>query len=228
MIWILTTLIFMAVNANSGSIYQIRKMNYLALGDSYTIGESVAINERYPVQLVEKLKSQGVTINSPEIIAKTGWTTSELIPAIDAANLSANYDLVTLLIGVNNQYRGLDINEYKNEFEALLKKSIELAGGDHTKVIVISIPDYGVTPFGVQKGKDSIGEEIDRFNEVNRASAFDFNVHYTDITVLSRKALLHQEYTADDGLHPSAKMYELWVDKLAPLALNILRHASAK
>ena len=140
----------------------------LALGDSYTIGESVQENDRWPMQLVDMLREAGNNFEKPEIIAKTGWTTDELIAAINEANPQGPFDLVSLLIGVNNQYRGNSLLTYREEFEFLLRKAIDFAGGDIKKVIVVSIPDWGVTPFAEGRDRKKIAQEIDDFNDANK------------------------------------------------------------
>lgn len=201
---------------------QVNKKKYLALGDSYTIGESVDISERFPIQLTESLKSEGVELDDPEIIAKTGWTTDELMAGINQVDLGSDYDLVTLLIGVNNQYRGRDIENYTSEFTQLLEQSIEFAGGNKERVIVVSIPDYGVTPFGQEKGRQRIAKEIDAFNSANKAICKRFGVKWIDVTQISRTAFKNKKLVAEDGLHPSGKMYALWVREILPAALKIL------
>jgi lysophospholipase L1-like esterase len=183
---------------------------FLALGDSYTIGENVDEAERWPVQLVRLLQEGGAPIEQPEIIARTGWTTSELNTAIDAANPQGPYDLVSLLIGVNNQYRGYSQDEYRTEFEALLHRAIGFAGQNPDGVLVLSIPDWGVTPFGVQSGRATISEEIDAFNAINREVSEALGVRYVDVTPESREATADPSLIAGDGLHPSGKMYEAW------------------
>lgn len=190
-------------------------LRYLALGDSYTIGTSVEIDERFPMQLVQALQKKGVKIQKPKIIARVGWSTDQLSAAMDRENLEGStWDLVTLLIGVNNQYRGGSLEQYKLEFEALLKRAIALAGNDKTKVIVISIPDYGVTPFGQRYQVGRISREIDEFNAANRKIAGLLGVAYCDITPISREALKDKFLIAEDQLHPSGKMYGRWVEAL--------------
>jgi len=201
---------------------QIQSKEYLALGDSYTIGESVDYLERFPVQLVNRLKFSGINMEQPKIVAKTGWTTDELLSALNAEPLPHDFDLVTLLIGVNNQYRGRAIENYREEFEVLLERAIDYAGGDSTRVIVISIPDYGVTPFGKKRGRKQIAKEIDSFNQVNREIAAHFGVAYVNVAEISRDALRQTILVADDELHPSGEMYKRWVEELLPLATNIL------
>lgn len=176
---------------------------YLALGDSYTIGESVPENERFPVVLAKMLK-----LGEPQIIAKTGWTTDELNTAIDAADPKGPFELVTLLIGVNNQYRGRDAEQYRGEFTGLLKRAIGFAGGDAKKVIVVSIPDWGVTPFAEGRDRAKIATEIDRYNAINREETLRAGARYVDITPISRQH--DASLVAADGLHPSGKQYLEW------------------
>lgn len=196
--------------ASCGAMPQPSNTRYLALGDSYTIGESVPANERFPVVLAKTLK-----LGEPEIIAKTGWTTDELNAAIDAASPQGPYDLVTLLIGVNNQYRGRDAEQYRGEFAALLQRAIGFAGGDVKKVVVVSIPDWGVTPFAEGRDRAKIASEIDRYNAVNREEADRAGVLYVDITPISRQN--DPSLVAADGLHPSGKQYLQWVKTVVAL-----------
>lgn len=189
-------------------------IKYLALGDSYTIGESVTEKERWPNQLATLLKLKGYRIEAPKIIAKTGWRTDNLSQAIEEAQLKNDYNLVSLLIGVNNQYQGLSAESYKPEFEKLLQKAIELAGGRKERVFVVSIPDYGYTPFGQPK-QEQISQAIDEFNAINWAVCRQEGIRYYNITEFTRKGLSHPEYVAEDKLHPSGKMYELWASLIA-------------
>jgi undecaprenyl-diphosphatase len=184
---------------------------YLALGDSYTIGESVPEAERFPVQLARELG-----IPEPAIIAKTGWTTDELSSQLDAVRLAVPFDLVTLLIGVNNQYRGRSADEYRTQFADLLQRAIGFAGGDAKKVIVVSIPDWGVTPFAEGRDRAKIAREIDQFNAINREEAARAGAKWVDITPISRGS--DPALVAGDGLHPSGKQYTEWVKLIAPLA----------
>ena len=200
-----------------------RKLKYLALGDSYTIGESVEFIDRFPVKLVNELRFKGMDVAMPEIIAETGWTTDELMTGIDIKLPGNGYDLVTLLIGVNNQYRGRDLRNYENEFESLLKRAIAFAKSNEKKVIVISIPDYGVTPFGQKKGRKKIAKEIDLFNEANHKISKRYGVAYVDVTEISRKAYKCMNLIAEDGLHPSGEMYTQWVERILPVAVGILQ-----
>ncbi len=196
--------------------------NYLALGDSYTIGESVDKSLRWPVQLVNRLKEHDIMINEPKIIATTGWTTDELQTAMDEADIETNYDLVSLLIGVNNQYRGYPIDQFKEDFKILLEEAIIYAGGDTDKVIVLSIPDYGVTPFGQTKDPSKIKRELDLYNELKREMTESAGVKFYNITEASRIALSEPSLVAADGLHPSGKMYADWVDAVFVDVLSLL------
>ena len=196
---------------------------YLALGDSYTIGEGVPASKRFPVQLIKELKKKGLKVKPAEIVATTGWTTDELTAGINEANLKANYDLVSLLIGVNNQYRGRDTAEYRMQFTELLEKAIEFGSGDPENVIVISIPDYGVTPFAKTRNPEKIAAEIAYFNNINREETQKAGVHYVNITAISKQAENDPSLLAKDELHPSAKMYFQWVNKILPVASKILK-----
>jgi lysophospholipase L1-like esterase len=197
--------------------------SYLALGDSYTIGQSIQSDESYPAQLASTLTVDGYPTSSPTIIATTGWTTNALIYAIANSTITnIKYQIVTLLIGVNDQYEGLTAEQYRPKFVQVLHTAINFAEGDSTRVFVLSIPDYGVTPFAM--GRDSvIGPEIDEFNNVNREESVKAGVNYLDITAISRQAAMYPTLIASDGLHPSAGMYQMWVSKLAPLVLARLK-----
>jgi lysophospholipase L1-like esterase len=189
------------------------KIKFLALGDSYTIGEAVNEGQRWPVQLVDQLRKKGFKCDDPKIIATTGWRTDDLKNAILKESPSKDYTLVSLLIGVNNQYQGKSSESYAREFQELLKMAVQFAGGDKSKVFVVSIPDYGFTPFGKEK-KDSITMAIDEFNSVNKKITQALGVKYFNITDISRKGLEDPELVASDGLHPSGKMYTLWVQRI--------------
>ncbi len=204
---------------NSTSDTMPASFTYLALGDSYTIGHSLPPADNFPNQTTSLLQQQGVTITDPRIIATTGWTTDELEYGIAVAHtanpLQPSYDFVTLLIGVNNQYRGRTVENYKPEFEKLLKKAINYAGNKTAHVVVLSIPDWGATIFASGSDRDRIGREIDAYNAANRQIAMQYNVHYIDITPWTRQALTDHSLLASDGLHPSAKEYKRWAEKLA-------------
>lgn len=197
---------------------------YLALGDSYTIGEGVAEDGRWPVQLARALRDEGIELADPRIIATTGWTTDELAAAIDAAGPLGTYDLVSLLIGVNNQYRERGVEEYRGQFEALLRRAIGLAGGRADRVLVLSIPDWGVTPFAAASGRDRgvIAAELDAFNAAARFACRAAGVAFVDITPVSRARGHEPEMLAADGLHPSAAMYALWAQLALPVARDLL------
>lgn len=197
-------------------------MRYLALGDSYTIGESVQPAERWPIQLAGLLKAKGVLLDDPTIIATTGWTTDELSAGIDRANPQGPYQLVSLLIGVNNQYRGRDLAEYRTQFVALLQRAIGYAGGNAAHVIVLSIPDWGVTPFAQGRDRAKISQEIDAFNAVNKEETEKAGAHYVDITPESKEAAEDRSLVAADGLHPSGKMYTAWAQLALPAASEAL------
>lgn len=199
------------------------KAKYLALGDSYTIGESVNEDQRFPVQLVKMLNDNGIKTSPATIIAKTGWTTNDLSIGIKNSGISGTFDLVTLLIGVNNQYQGRDTSEYRVQFRELLQTAVQFAKGTEKRVVVISIPDYGVTPFGISNEK-KIGEEIDLFNKINKQESDLIKVKYVYITSISRVAKVESSLLAPDGLHPSAEMYRLWVESIYPVAKLILNN----
>lgn len=185
---------------------------YLALGDSYTIGEAVAADARWPVRLATALG-----IAPPTLLATTGWTTDELARAMDAARFAPPYDLVSLLIGVNNQYRGYPLDGYRAEFRALLARAVALAGHRTARVLVLSIPDWGVTRFAAASGRDTahIAAEIDAFNAAAQAETLAAGAHWVDITDLSRAAA---DAVAADGLHPSAAQYAQWAQRALPVA----------
>jgi len=197
-------------------------MKFLALGDSYTIGEGVEPSECWPIQLATSLKGLGIEIQRPDIIAVTGWTTDELIVGIRKTKLRPEYALVSLLIGVNNQYRGYSPETYHEEFENLLDMAVNFAGGEQARVIVLSIPDWSVTPFAVNRDREIIATQIEEFNRINRKVATKLGTHYVDITPISRQASDVPQLIASDGLHPSGLMYSQWVTKILPLALKIL------
>lgn len=194
---------------------------FLALGDSYTIGEKVDSSARWPVQLARTLRARGVPIGDPQIIARTGWTTDELAAGIRTAAPTGTYELVTLLIGVNNQYRGRDAEQYRSEFRALLGQAVAFGGGEARRVIVVSIPDWGVTPFAAGRDRVKIGVEIDRFNAIGREEAARAGAAFVDVAPASREP--RENWTAPDGLHPSAGQYTRWMELVVPEAERVLR-----
>ena len=193
-------------------------LSYLALGDSYTIGEAVPSSENFPNQAARMMKTDSAEVIT-RIIAQTGWTTDELeagITASHAANpLLSSYDFVSLLIGVNNQYRGRSVENYKPEFEALLQKAIQFAGNRPERVVVLSIPDWGVTPFAQGRNRQQIAREIDAYNAANKSIAQQYQVYYLDITPGTRDAANDTTLLAGDGLHPSGKEYAKWARAVA-------------
>lgn len=193
-------------------------ISYLALGDSYTIGEAVPPAEIFPRQLVSRLSEDNFPVRMVTVIARTGWTTDELLNEINKANLSdTTYNLISLLIGVNNQYRGRTLENYQEEFTTLLLRAIELAGNRPERVIVLSIPDYGITPF-IQSSTEAekIAVEIDAFNDAAAQISLIHDVLFLDITTISREAAADRSLIAPDGLHPSGKMYARWVALMLP------------
>lgn len=192
-----------------------KTLSYLALGDSYSIGESLPLEDNFPHQTVALLRKKGISITDPEIVAKTGWTTDELMDAISKRSLKSSYDYVSLLIGVNNQYRGRDITSYQKEFEQLLLQAIQFAGDKPQHVFVLSIPDWGATPFAEGRDRKKIEREIDQFNAANLKIAQQNKVHYIEITSGTREAKQDLTLVAEDKLHPSKKEYGRWAEKLS-------------
>jgi lysophospholipase L1-like esterase len=194
---------------------------FLALGDSYTIGEGVDSVATWPAQLASAMRAAKINLGDPLIVARTGWTTDELASGLSIAPIEPPYELVTLLIGVNNQYRGRSTEKYRAEFVSLLAQAVEFAGGRATRVVVVSIPDWGVTPFAEGKDRATIGAEIDAFNAINREAAKKAGARYADITAISREK--HDRWTVADGLHPSAAQYARWVLVIRDPATTALR-----
>ena len=195
-------------------------VRYLALGDSYTIDASVAPAERWPVQLAAQLRASGLIVAEPLIIARTGWTTDELMAGIERQQPQGPFDLVSLLIGVNDQYRGRSGDGYRRQLRQLLHTAIAYAGGHAAHVIVLSIPDWSVTPFAAGQQRAAIAAAIDHFNTINRQETAQAGAHYVDVTPVSRQALQDASLLATDGLHPSGKMYTQWVELVLPTALT--------
>ena len=198
------------------------EVRILALGDSYTIGEAVAVDERWPVRLAAMLRARGVHVADPTIVATTGWTTDELARGIDSANPRRTFDVVTLLIGVNNQYRGRSSDEYRKQFRSLLARAVGFAGGQPARVVVMSIPDWSVTPFAARRDRAHIAQEIDAFNAINRDEAKHAGARYVDVTPISRRAGVEPALLAPDGLHPSGAMYAEWAAEAFPVVWGIL------
>ena len=202
-------------------------LSYLALGDSYTIGEGVEAEGRWPMQLAAALRTEGVDLDDPRIVATTGWTTGELAAALDAEEPLGEYALVSLLIGVNNQYRGLSPDDYADEFSRLLERALGYAGGRADRVFALSIPDWGVTPFLAESGRDGavVAREIDLFNAIAQRICDDRNVAFVDITPVSRARGAEAVMLVDDQLHPSAAMYAEWMRLALPVVRARLHEA---
>lgn len=188
--------------------------SYLALGDSYTIGESVPIHQSFPYITTQLLRQEKIAMHAPEMVAKTGWTSTELAEHLLHTQLNQHYDFVTLLIGVNNQYRNLSIDNFKNDFEFLVKKAIHFASGKNERVFILSIPDWGCTPFAADKNKEQIAKEIDAFNMVCKQTAKKFYTPFIDITTETRAFSTDPQAIAKDGLHFSYETHMIWAKKL--------------
>lgn len=200
-------------------------LTYLALGDSYTIGEAVPEAGRWPLQMAAALRKRGVGLDDPRIVATTGWTTDELALALDLAEPLGQWDFVSLLIGVNNQYRGRSAVQYGGEFRELLERAIRYAHGRADRVLVLSIPDWGATPFGAsdKRGAATISAELDVFNQTAREICARHGVAFVDITPVSRARGNEPAMVAEDGLHPSAAMYAQWTELAVPVAQRLLQ-----
>lgn len=195
----------------------------LTLGDSYTIGESVPLHESFPYQVVQTLRADGLHFHAPEIIAKTGWTSFELAEHLLHTQLNEQYDFVTLLVGVNNQYRGLDVADFGEDFRFLLRKVIHLSGDKPDHVIVLSIPDWGITPFAKEKDARKIATEIDAFNKVCESAAKESGTQFINITEDTRKAKEDISLLAPDGLHYSEKAHAVWAEKVSNVIQQLIR-----
>ena len=213
-------LILLQMNTNRG-----KEKTMLCLGDSYTIGQSVKSEERFPEQTIALLQEKKINFISPEIIAKTGWTSVDLLNAIHQKLLPNDFDCVTLLIGVNDQYRGIDPSVYRKNFETLLQTAISCVDKRNDHVFVLSIPDYGVTPFALsgRQTPEEISAEIDLFNAINKSIALKYQVHYIDINPDSKKAKDDPTLLANDKLHPSVKMYGIWAGMLSEQITSALK-----
>ena len=194
---------------------------FLALGDSYTIGQSVEVNERWPVQFLKELKTSTSAIDTLQIIAQTGWRVDQLNEAMNNSDLEAPYGLVSLLIGVNNQYQGQKANSFKPEFIEILERSLKLVDNRKERLFVVSIPDWGASPYGATLNRTQISKEIDEFNSVLKEESEKRGIRYFNITTISRRALTDNSLIASDRLHPSGKMYKLWVDKMVPVISKV-------
>ena len=194
---------------------------FLALGDSYTIGQSVEVNERWPVQFLKELTATTNVIDTLQIIAQTGWRVDQLKEAMNSSDLEPPYGIVSLLIGVNNQYQGQNANDFRPEFIEILEKSLKLVENRTERLFVISIPDWGASPYGFGFDRAKVSKEINEFNSVVKEESEKRGLRYFNITTISRRALTDKTLIASDGLHPSGKMYKLWVDKIIPIISKI-------
>lgn len=201
---------------------EIEPVSYLALGDSYTIGTGIEEENNWPNQLSEALTDNDLTVEKTQVIAVNGWTTTDLKNGIAETNPDSSFDLVSLLIGVNNQYQGLDIELYRTEFRELLEQSIVFAQGDTSNVFVVSIPNYGVTPFAQNREPEIISEEISLYNDIAENISSEYGIPFVNITPISEEAEDDDSLLASDELHPSAKMYSMWVEEILPTVTDIL------
>ncbi len=218
-----SVILFFSLLFVNTAFMQTKSFRYLALGDSYTNGESVALNKNFPHQTVALLRKEKISIEDPAIIAKTGWTTDELQEMLNRTRLQIPFDFVTLLIGVNNQYRGRSTEEYVVQFTQLLQQAIGYAGEKPEHVIVLSIPDWGVTPFAEGRDRAKIAREIDAFNAINEKISKQYKVHYINITAFTRAAASDKTLVTKDGLHPSAKDYGRWAEKVKEVMMKELK-----
>jgi acyl-CoA thioesterase-1 len=214
------TMMFMLISCQEKAETQTNNepIQYLALGDSYTIGQGVDTLDRWPNQLSSKLEQDGYTIEKTDIIAQTGWKTSDLLNAIEDSSLE-NYNLMSLLIGVNNQFSGIPFEIYANEFDELINQMIDAVGSN--RIFVVSIPDYGVTPFG-SNNSETIAQELDDYNEYARSRCQALNIPYINITEISRTLGASDGALASDNLHPSGIQYAEWVEEIAPAVTEII------
>ncbi|MDR9419410.1 SGNH/GDSL hydrolase family protein [Gracilimonas sp.] len=208
---------------NPNSSPEIESISYLALGDSYTIGTGINPEQSWPYQLRDSLQTLDIPLQKTDIIAVNGWTTADLQNGINEAKPDSAYDLVSLLIGVNNQYQGMDIDFYRKEFRELLEQAITFANSDADRIFVISIPNYGVTPFAESRNPDEILQEIETYNDIAEKIAAEYNIPIVNITSISELAAKDSTLLASDELHPSAKMYAMWVEKMLPTVTQIIQ-----
>lgn len=226
-----TAIIFVSLGIAVAALFSFSKQKdkkhmytYLALGDSYTIGEQVPMHDNFPYQATGLLRKQHFDVADPVIIATTGWTTDELAASIREHNIRETFSFVSLLIGVNNQYRGRSLENYKEEFKQLLDQAITFAGGQPQKVVVLSIPDWGVTPFAADRDGKKIAHEIDEYNAACREIALAHKCHFIEITESTRMNGRTKEFVAGDGLHPSAKEYTIWAERLTDTMAKVLKN----
>ena len=214
LLFLFVCILIIVLYLNNRSAMPFKNYTILALGDSYTIGEGIPLEDSFPYQLVQSLRKTGQSFTAPEIIAQTGWTTDDLKKGIRKHVFLRSYDFVSLLIGVNNQYRGLDINEYALHFEQLVKQAIAFAGGEHRYVFVLSVPDWGISPYASGRNREEISSEINKYNLVNKNTAEEYRVQYIDITSTAPH-VIDESAWAPDLLHPSATEYQRWAQLIA-------------
>ena len=219
---ILTGLALMVASQTHPTRAGAPSLRFLALGDSYTIGEGVNDAERWPMQLARQLRAEGIALQDPRVIATTGWTTADLSAAMDAVEPLGQWDFVSLLIGVNNQYQGRPADEFRCEFAALLERAITLAGGRTGRVLVLAIPDWGVTPFAADRNRGKIAAELDEFNALQRAECERRGVSFLDVAPISRTLGADPAHLTDDGLHPGAALYRAWTAEAIKVARKAL------
>jgi lysophospholipase L1-like esterase len=198
----------------------LKLSNILCLGDSYTIAEGVALHQNFPYQLIQLLRKKNKHFAAPEIVAKTGWTSFELLEHLQHTQLESNYNFVTLLVGVNNQYRGLSTTNFAIDFEILLQKALHFVDNKSKNVIVISIPDWGVTPFAADRNEQQITNEINAFNGICELMAQKYQTHFIDITAGTRLAKNDNTLLTTDLLHYSQKEYANWANKIEAIINN--------
>jgi acyl-CoA thioesterase-1 len=209
-------------NKTNPNSKETTSISYLALGDSYTIGESIPTNQRWPILLSKAVHSEGYTIETPTIIAKTGWRTDNLLKAMKSQlNPTGKYDLVSILIGVNNQFQGASIETYEEDLRSLFDQAIKHSKKGKEGVFVLSIPDYGATPYGAPRA-EKIGQAIDQWNAVYKKISLEYQLPWYDITPISRKAIENKSLIAADGLYPSGKMYQLWVTEITTKVIELI------
>lgn len=198
-------------------------VSLLALGDSYTIGTGINPDDSWPYQLGDSLSSRNFTVDSTVIIATNGWTTTDLLSGIDNNDASSAFNLVSILIGVNNQYQNLDLDLYRNEFRKIIEEAINFARGDTAKIFIVSIPNYGVTPFGQHRNPVIVKQEIEYYNGIAKEIGSDYDIPFINITPISELAANDSTLLAQDNLHPSAKMYAMWINEMLPTVTQILQ-----
>ena len=212
-------------SARPPGTHPARAAHWLALGDSYTRGEGVPTEAGWPARLVERLRTRGIAIESPRIVATTGWTSADLLSGMESVGAwpaRERFELVSLLIGVNDQYRDLPFERFSAGYARCLERAIRLAGGHAARVLCLSIPDWGVTRFAANRDGTQIAREIDRYNTHERSRAEAAGAHWCDVTALSRRHGADAAYLAEDGLHPGPAAYDEWAQAAVPFTVDAL------